>query len=248
MASSAPVDAQSGEQGPSAAQEWIAGMSRAVPIVVGYVPVGLAYGVLAQKAGLSPLNIMLMSLLVYAGASQFIAVGMFATGAPAWSVIVTTLVVNLRHMLMSAALSPYLKHWQPAELAAFAFQITDETFATHSQDLSLGTLRKTRAFAIHVTAQASWVLGTWLGLVTGQRITDVRPLALDYALPSMFVALLILQIRDRVQALVALLAGMMAVGFLLAGIEHWGVIAATLVGATFGVGVERWIKMRSPGP
>jgi branched chain amino acid efflux pump len=226
----------------------MAGMSRAVPIVVGYVPVGLAYGVLAQKAGLSPLNIMLMSLIVFAGASQFIAVGLFVTGAPAWSVIVTTLVVNLRHMLMSAALSPYLKGWRPAELAAFAFQITDETFATHSQDLSLGALRKTRAFAIHVTAQASWVLGTWLGMVTGQRITDVRTLALDYALPSMFVALLILQIRDRVQILVALLAGMIAVGFLLAGIEHWGVIAATVIGATFGVGVERWIKMRSPGP
>jgi 4-azaleucine resistance transporter AzlC len=225
----------------------MAGLSRAVPIVVGYVPVGLAYGVLAQKAGLSPFNTMLMSLIVYAGASQFIAVGLFASGAPAWSVIITTLVVNLRHMLMSAALSPYLKRWRSTELAAFAFQITDETFATHSQDLSPGTLRKIKAFAIHVTAQASWVLGTWLGLVTGQRITDVRPLALDYALPSMFVALLILQIRDRIQALVALLAGMMAVGLLLAGVEHWGVIAATLVGATVGVGVERWNKMRSPG-
>ena len=248
MTSDTPVNAQPDEQGPSTAREWIAGLSRAIPIVVGYVPVGLAFGVLAQKAGLSPLNTMLMSLLVYAGASQFIAVSLFAAGAPAWSVIVTTLVVNLRHMLMSAALSPFLKRWHPAELAAFAFQLTDETFAVHSQGLSSGAIRKASAFAIHVTAQASWVLGTWLGMVTGQRITDVKPLALDYALPSLFVALLVLQIRDRVQALVAVLTGIMAVGLLLAGMERWGVIAATLVGATIGVGVERWIKVQSPGP
>lgn len=244
---STPIEVQPVEQGPSAAQEWVAGLSRAIPIVVGYIPVGLAFGVLAQKAGLSSLNIMLMSLIVYAGASQFIAVGLFALGAPPWSVIITTLVVNLRHMLMSAALSPFLKHWHPAELAAFAFELTDETFAVHSQDLPLGAIRKARAFAIHTTAQASWVLGTWLGALTGQRIADIKPLALDYALPSLFVALLVLQIRDRVQVVVALLAGMTAVGFLLAGMERWGVIVATLVGATIGLGVERWIKLRSPG-
>jgi 4-azaleucine resistance transporter AzlC len=248
MASGIPLHAQPNERGRSTAQEWIAGLSRAMPIVVGYIPVGLAFGVLAQKAGISPLNTMLMSLLVYAGASQFIAVGLFAVGVPAWSVILTTLIVNLRHMLMSAALSPFLKQWHPSEQAAFAFQITDETFAVHSQDLSLGAMRKARAFAIHITAQASWVLGTWLGTVTGQRITDVKPFALDYALPSMFVALLILQIRDRIQALVALLSGIAAVGLLLAGMERWSVIAATLVGATIGVGVERWTKRRSPGP
>ncbi|MEE8390137.1 MAG: AzlC family ABC transporter permease, partial [Anaerolineae bacterium] len=85
---------------------WLAGIIQAGPIVLGYIPIGLAFGVLAQKAGISTLNTLLMSLLVYAGSSQLIAVGLFASGVPALSVVLTTFVVNLRHVLLSAALSP----------------------------------------------------------------------------------------------------------------------------------------------
>jgi len=226
---------------------WLTGVTRAGPIVLGYTPIGLAFGVLAQKTGISALNTLLMSLLVYAGSSQLIAVGLFAAGAPALSVILTTFVVNLRHMLMSAAVSPLLKQWRKFELAAFAYQLTDETFAVHSARMltSPESPNKAEVFAINVTAQAAWIFGTWLGTVVGQLITDVKSLALDYALPAMFVALLVLQIKDRVQIAVAFLTGMLAVGLLLMGLEQWYVIAATLVGATIGVVSEQWIKKRS---
>jgi 4-azaleucine resistance transporter AzlC len=206
---------------------------------MGYIPIGFAYGVLAQQAGLSVRNILLMSLIVYAGSSQLIAVGLFAAGTPALSVILTTFVVNLRHMLMSAALSPYLKGWRKHELAAFAYELTDESFAVHVTRFAEDMPPKAEVFAINFTAQISWIFGSWLGTVAGQLITDVRPLALDYALPAMFIALLMMQIKNNVQIVVAIATGLLAVSLTLAGLGHWTAILATLIGATLGVILQK---------
>lgn len=225
--------------------DWLTGLTRAGPILLGYIPIGLTFGVLAQKAGLSTINTLLMSLLVYAGSSQLIAVGLFAAGAPALSVISTTFVVNLRHVLLSAALAPFLEHWRKPELAAFAYQLTDETFAVHAAQFPSGEPSKTEVLSTNMTAQVAWIGGTWLGVALGHSVTDVEPLALDYVLPAMFIALMILQIRDRVQVGVALVTGALSVGLLLMGVSQWNVIAATLVGATVGVMIEIWTKKRS---
>jgi 4-azaleucine resistance transporter AzlC len=221
------------------------GANQALPIVLGYVPIGIAYGILAQKAGISPANTLLMSVIVFAGSSQLIAVGLFAAGVPPLSIILTTFVVNLRHMLMSAAVAPYLKRWRKVELAAFAYEMTDETFAVHSARFASYGPNKAEVFTTNIIAQSAWVLGTWLGIMVGGLIRDPKPLALDYALPAMFIALLVMQIKDRVQIAVALLTGILAVGLLLAGVNQWNVMLATLVGATLGVGIEKWIKKSS---
>ena len=221
----------------------LTGISRAFPIVLGYVPIGLAYGVLAQKAGLSALNTLLMSLIVYAGSAQLIAVGLFAGGAPPLSIILTTFVVNLRHLLFSAAVAPFLKHWRKTDLAVFAYELTDETFAVHSaQFAAAGVPGRAEVLATNVTVQLSWVLGTALGVLVGGVIADFKPLGLDYALPAMFVALLVLQIKECVQVAVALLAGVVSVGLLLAGLDRWNVIVATVIVATVGVVLEQWNK------
>jgi len=223
-------------------QGWLSGFSQAVPIWLGYVSVGFAYGVLAQKAGLSALYTILMSVIVYAGSAQLIAVGLFTAGASAASIIVMTLTVNLRHLLMSAALSPVLKGWTKPQLAAFAFELTDETFVLHSSRLIHSDPVKTETFAINLSSQCSWVLGSWLGFSVGRTITDVRLFGLDYALPAMFIALLVLQIRHRIQVIVAILSGLLAVGLVLLGVGQWAAIIATIVGATVGMGLEQWIK------
>jgi 4-azaleucine resistance transporter AzlC len=215
---------------------------RAMPIVLGYVPVGLAYGVLAQKAGISPLNTVLMSILVYAGSAQLIAVGLFGAQVPAFTIIMTTFVVNLRHLIMSSALTPYLKHWRKRELAAFAYEVTDETFAVHSAQFPEGVPAKAEVFATNVTAQLSWITGTLLGIGLGQLVTDVKPFALDYALPAMFVALLVLQIKHWAHVIVALLAGLLALALFQYGITQWHVMTATIIGASIGVAIELWTK------
>jgi len=218
------------------------GAQKALPIVFGYIPIGFAYGVLAQKAGISTFNTILMSVVVFAGSSQLIAVEFFALGLSASSILLTTFIVNLRHMLMSAALSPYLRNWEKRELAAFAYELTDETFALHATRMSACEVSKIETFAINLTAQVSWILGTALGVIIGQQISEIEPFALDYALPAMFMALLVMQVKGRKDVVVGVLSGLLSVGLLLLGFEQWHVIIATVIAATLGVGMEQWIK------
>lgn len=218
---------------------------RAAPVVFGYIPIGLTFGVLAQKADLSALNSLLMSLLVYAGSSQLVAAGLFASGAPAISIVLTTFVVNLRHLLLSAAVAPFLRRWNKGELALFSCQLTDETFALHAAQFPSGVPSKAEVFALNATAQAAWLVGTGLGVALGNAIQDVEPLGLDFVLPAMFIALIVLQIKDRAQIAVALIAGALSVILMTSGIDQWHVIIATVIGATLGVFLQPWTRRSS---
>lgn len=225
------------------AHPWLRGVLAAVPILLGYLPVGFAYGVLAQKAGLSTLNSLLMSMVVFAGSAQLIAVGLVASGITSLSIILTTFIVNLRHLLMSAAIFPYVARWQKRELAGFAFELTDETFALHSTRFELGQVEKSEAFTINIVSHITWVLGGWLGVVAGNLVVEIEPLALDYVLPAMFIGLLVMQIKNRTQVWVALVAGIASVAILLLGFTQLNVMIATIIGATFGVWIERWTRI-----
>jgi 4-azaleucine resistance transporter AzlC len=229
-------------QAHAARRGWATGVAQALPIVLGYLPIGIAFGILAQRAGISIINTLLMSLLVYAGSSQLIAVGLLEAGVPTLSIVLTTFVVNLRHLLMSAALSPFLKRWRKPELAAFAYELTDETFALHSARVASEGLNKAEVFGTNMASQAAWILGSGLGSAVGQLIEDSTAFALDYVLPAMFIALLVMQIKDRTQVAVAGLTGVVAAGLLLAGVSQWNVMLATLIGATVGVVIEKWTK------
>ncbi|MFP4048761.1 MAG: AzlC family ABC transporter permease [Desulfovermiculus sp.] len=220
-------------------------VQQTLPVILGYLPVGFAYGVLAQKSGLSAANTMLMSLLVFAGSAQLIAVGMLAAGTGAASVIMTTFVVNLRHLLMSAALAPYLRSWTKWQQAVFAFQLTDETFALHSSRFSRGETGKPETLSINMIAQAAWLAGSFLGLCAGALLRDVKPIGLDYALPAMFMVLLVWQLTSLTRWITAVLAGFISVGLSLAGFSQINVILATVLAASLGLGVKLWINSKS---
>ena len=223
----------------------VSAFRQALPIILGYVPVGFAYGVLAQKSGLSDMNTILMSALVYAGSAQLIAVGLFAAGAAPLAIVATTFVVNLRHLLMSAALAPYLRAWSKTRLALFAYQMTDETFALHANRFAKGETGAGETFGINVIAQSAWVGGTVLGLAASTLITDIRPIGLDYALPAMFIALLLGQLKSRQHLAVAVIAGLLSTALMLAGLDQSHVLAATIIAATIGLGVHVWTSKRS---
>lgn len=221
---------------------WLSGLRQVAPIVMGYVPVGAAFGVLAHKTGLSLLNTVLMSCMVFAGSAQLIAVAMFAAGMPPISIIATTFVVNLRHLLMTASLSPNLKSWKKWQLALFAYEITDESFALHSTRFSQEDNSKAVSFIINTTAHVSWVLASWAGFLAGSAIPDIKPLGVDYALPAMFIALLAMQVKNNLHILIAGFTGLAAIILVQAGADQWSVIIATVMGATLGAGVESWMK------
>ncbi|WP_231039157.1 AzlC family ABC transporter permease, partial [Nitratidesulfovibrio oxamicus] len=217
----------------------LSGMRQALPIVLGYVPVAFAFGVLARKTGMPASGAVCMSLMVFAGSAQLISVSLLAGGASPATVVLTTFVVNLRHLLMSAALAPALRRWPRALQALFAFQLTDETFALHVSRLpsTPGDTRpeppRAETLALNMTAQSAWVMGTIIGVFGSELVADVRPLGLDYALPAMFIALLLPYCRKaRRFALAAVLAGGLSVLLALAGAGQWNVIIATVCAAT----------------
>ena len=223
----------------------ISALQQAVPIILGYLPIGFAYGVLAQKTGLSAVNTLAMSLLVFAGSAQLIAVGLFSAGAGPASIILTTFIVNLRHLLMSAALAPYLRGWRPWLQALFAFELTDETFALHSSRFPGRDLIKPEIFSVNIIAQSAWLAGTFLGLIASTLISDITPIGLDYALPAMFIVLLVWQVTSLVRFSAAVLGGLFSIIFFLTGWEQFNVILATMLAATCGLGVDAWIRRQS---
>lgn len=220
-------------------------LSQALPIVLGYLPVGFAYGVLAVKAGLSVANTGLMSILVFAGSAQLIGVDMIGAGGPPLSVIATTLVVNLRHALFSAALSPFLRGWTRRRIARFCFQLTDETFALHATRFHNQQQSTAKTLAINALTQSAWVAGSLAGAVAGGFVPDVKPLGLDFALAAMFAVLLVGQLMSPAHVLAAGLGA----GLALVISRTPAAPYATLAGAVVAAGVASatpWAKSPEP--
>jgi 4-azaleucine resistance transporter AzlC len=220
------------------------GARLALPVVLGYLPLGFAFGVLAVKNNIPPLWAAAMSVFVYAGAGQLIAAGMAGAGAPVLSIVLTGFMVNLRHLLLSAALSRHVGSMPRFARALFALQMTDETFAVHAARFREGdACRPARLFACNVTAHLSWIAGSLLGVFSGGFMADVRPFGLDFALPAMFLGLLVPLCREWPHLAAALAAALFSVGFSLAGAGRWSVLIAAILASALGMG----ISLRSGG-
>jgi 4-azaleucine resistance transporter AzlC len=196
--------------------------------VLGYVPVGFAFGVLAVQNGIPAWAAVLISVVVYAGSAQIIAAGLFGAGAPAATIVLTTLIVNLRHMLMSAALSPWLSGFARRTLIAFGLELTDETFALHNQSRARGHAPvPARLIACNLTAHISWIAGTLIGVFSGGLLGDTRLFGLDFTLAAMFIALLVPQCADRLHLLAALTSALFCTVLFLLGADRWAVVLST---------------------
>ena len=176
------------------------------PLWIGVVPFGLAYAVLARDAGLSLLETQAMSVLVFAGSAQVSAVGLFARGAGGLEIVLTTFLLNVRHVLygMSLARTTALPGWRRPVTAYF---LTDEAFAVVAA-------RRERSFPFVLGAELSlfvtWNLATFGGALVGSAVPDPGKLGIDVVFPLAFLALLVPLLRTRVDLAVALAAGAVA--------------------------------------
>lgn len=211
------------------------GERAALPIILGYFPLAFAYGVLATQAGLSVLAVTAMSVFVYAGAAQFIAASMLTAGATPVAVVTATLVVNLRHLLMSAAVGPRLQRLSHLRVAAIAFHLTDETFAVMSLKNPGEPLPPRWLAGLQWGAYLSWVVGSFSGALAGSAVSEPARWGLDFALTGMFIALLAMQVRRRSMLLVAVFGAVVYRVACLIVSGHWAIIVAALMAATFGL-------------
>lgn len=219
------------------------GIKKALPIVLGYLPLGFAYGALANLAGLSLPFIVLMSVLVFAGSGQFIAVSMISGGAGALSIIATVFLVNLRHLLMSASLAPLFRYYPRGTLPLLSFWLTDENFAMASAQFKKEARGSAFMLALFGTSYSGWVVGGALGGKFGDLFSGIKAaVTMEYALYAMFIFLLVIQVTDKKLLLAACTAGGLSLIFYLVIPGSWYIILATVITATLGVGVEKWIR------
>jgi 4-azaleucine resistance transporter AzlC len=221
----------------------LAGLAAAWPICLGYIPIGLSLGVLAQKGGLAPWQMAAMSLLVFAGGSQFIAVAMLGTGASPLAIVSTVFMVNLRHLLMSSALAIHFSGISRRFLAFFAYGITDESFAVNLTRFSQGDWDRRSALTLNHAANATWVVSSVIGVYLGQ-LVPAGAAGVDYALTGMFICLLVFQLRSPIFTVTALIAAVCSVLVYLWLPGNAYVIIAACLAATTGLVLKRALRER----
>ncbi|MBZ0286076.1 MAG: AzlC family ABC transporter permease, partial [Anaerolineae bacterium] len=185
---------------PTRRSEFWAGVRDTFPLVVGAAPFGLIFGALAINSGFSPLGAMGMSLFVFAGSAQFICATLVAGGAALWVIVFTTFIVNVRHALYSATLSPHMKHLPQKWLLPLGFWLTDETFVVvvarynaHDQSPYKHWYHLGSSLFMYI----NWNVCTLISIVAGQTIPDLSQWGLDFALYVTFIGMLIPLIKSR---------------------------------------------------
>ncbi len=216
------------------------GMRAELPILLGVLPFGMIYGVLALQAGLSPALAMAMSSIVFAGSSQFIGTQLMATGAGGLVIVATTFVVNLRHALYSASVAPFIKHLPLRWKMLLAYLLTDEAYAVTitrftRPDGSPPLNKHWYYFGAGLTLWSSWQLSTAIGIFVGQLIPESW--SLDFTLALTFIALVVPNLKDRASVAAAVSAGIMA-AFSYTWPYKLGLFAAALTGIVMGMVVE----------
>jgi 4-azaleucine resistance transporter AzlC len=223
--------------------EFWAGVKATFPLVVGAIPFGIIFGALAVTSGLSPGATQAMSAFVFAGSSQFIAAGLVASGTGSLVIILTTFVVNLRHMLYAATLAPRVKELPRRWLLPLGFWLTDETFVVtaHRYDQPDDSPNKHWFFlGSEIFMYTNWQLCTFIGLKAGEAIDNAASWGLDFAMVVTFIGMLVPTVKNRPAAASVLVAGLTA---LLANpLPHkLGLILAAILGILAGVLAEqRW--------
>jgi 4-azaleucine resistance transporter AzlC len=216
-----------------------AGLTASLPIALGYFPIAFSFGVAATRAGFGAVEAFALSLIIYAGASQFLALALLTTGAPVLLSAFTLIAMNLRHVLYGPALMKAAGPGASTRHAwAWAFGLTDEVFGQALGSLSRGQrFSEGYMFGLGLGAYASWLAGTAVGAVAGGGALDGWPAVnagLGFMLPALFLALL-LSIMTRRQLPVIAVAALVTVAGTLAVSATSGILLGMLAGALAGL-------------
>ncbi|MBT7074649.1 MAG: AzlC family ABC transporter permease [Anaerolineae bacterium] len=214
------------------------GIKDELPILVGVIPFGMIYGILALSAGLSKVEAQAMSVIIFAGSAQFMLVQLVGVGTPALVIIITSFIINLRHALYSASVSPHLKKLSATWKIGLAYLLTDEAYAvaiTHYKKEEEKNYTHWYFLGAGLALWSSWQISTAIGVFLGAQIPPSW--SLDFTLALTFIALVVPTLKDRPSILTALSAGITAL--LTADLPYkLNLIVAAIVGIAVGVWSE----------
>ncbi|MDX1686644.1 MAG: AzlC family ABC transporter permease [Candidatus Promineifilaceae bacterium] len=232
----------------NARKAFFAGVRAELPILLGVVPFGLIYGITALAAGIPPVLAQAMSWIVFAGSAQFVIAQLVAGGAPALIVVVTTFVVNLRHVLYSASVAPYVQPLAARWKRLLAYLLTDEAYAvviSRFREAPEGPGKRWFFLGAGLALWATWQASTAVGIFLGASVLASWPL--DFALPLTFIALAVPAVRDGAAAAAAVTAGVVVI--VAAGLPHrLDLLVAAGAGAAAGLAVEAMGIRPAPEP
>lgn len=216
-------------------EEYLLGVKMALPVILGILPVAVAFAVLSEHSGLTAGETILMSTLVFAGASQIMAVGMLVAGAGLLPIILATFILNFRHVIMGACVMnrmPKIPVWKKMLLC---FGITDESFAIFTTVPEKISTPYYFLGLISVT-YSTWVLGTIAGCVASQFLPLLVARSLGIALFALFIGLVIPNVKKNIQlGFLVIFTAFLNVLFTYFLPSSWAIICATLLSAFFGV-------------
>jgi len=220
------------------------GLGMSFPIVLGYFPVAIAFGLAAKGAGFSFIGAGLISLFVFAGASQFALVGMIAGGTPIMVASIICLALNARHAVYGPSLSAKFKSRDNHFLPLVSFGLTDEVFSTALSELEKVDSEKQMSWLLGLETGAyfTWVFASFLGAFSGDFIIGLLPAfktALSFALPSLFLTLLVLMI-DRKTIVPVLFSAFVAGLVILSGFSNYSIPAASVAGPVMWLFLRRF--------
>lgn len=213
--------------------KFLYGAKSSIPIAFGYVPMGIGYAVLAIGAGLTPLQTVSMSVLVYAGAGQIIAATMLAQGASLFAIVLTNFVVNLRYFVMNTCVYNQVEESNTGLNILSAHLCVDESFAVFVLDKESSIWFY---IGLALCAWLSWILGAVIGVYLSDIIPTIVANSFNISLYALFVAILVPTIKDnyRIGIIVAITAILNCTLQFILG-SNWTLIVSTLIGALIGM-------------
>lgn len=220
--------------------EFWAGSRAVIPLVVGAMPFGILFGALAIEK-LSILGTVAMSAIVFAGSAQFIALGLVATGTPLPLILLTTAIVNLRHLLYALSLLPHVKPLPPHWRLLLGFWLTDESFAVaiaryHQPDRS--PCKHWYYLGAAVLMYGNWQACTWIGIGLGQQSPNLASSGLEFAMSVTFIGMILPYLNSIAMGGAVFVAGI--ISLLTHSLPHQlGLLVAAIAGVAAGFVIEQ---------
>lgn len=223
--------------------EFIGGIKDCIPTLFGYLSIGFACGVVSKSCGMTILETVAMSTFIYAGSSQFIAASMILSSASIMQTVLTVFLVNLRHLLMSAAIAPYFKNNSLKKNFTVGVLMTDETFAlASSHGNGNDNINYKWMMGVDITAYLNWIAATFVGACFSSLIYDYKKFGLDFALPAMFIGLLISSLKENSEVKKSAVIVISSAIVLIVSIQFFSVNTGIVISAVIGAAIGGLIK------
>jgi len=224
-------------------QDWLDGLKVIYPVIISYVPLGLAGGMVLYDAGFNAPTILLMSLLVFGGAAQFMAASMVSMGASISAIITMTFFLNLRHLLMSSSMSGFIKKPSLPFTLIFSHTLADESFAINYNQFKNQEWTANKALATNISAYLTWSLSTVVGGMLGSA-WEIDTTIINYVLIAMFISLLVSQFVSKLYIFVGLTAGVLAVLFMILLQHTIALVIAAILASFIGYFADGYLMNR----